>query len=315
MLEALRFCKGSVATKDFMPALTHFIIENGHVRGFNGVLALSSPIPFDIKCNPKADILIKAIAQCTETIQLAMTPAGRLSIKSGKFKCLVPCVEGGEIHPKPEGEIVNFDGDELLKGLKAVAPFIGDDASRRWSNGVLVEKGSLFATNNKMLVQYWAGLEFPCVVNIPREAIKEMLRINESPVYAQLTKNSISFHYSGDRWIRTQLYDHTGWPDLSPILDKPSVQTEIDQELFEGLEALKPFVDKAGLIIFQQQCITTHDDPAEATTFDLPWTINVEGRYNIAYLELLKDTAKTSWPAPCLFQNDRLRGALIGLKP
>lgn len=318
MLKSLKFVVGSVAKKDFVPALTHFVIENGLVRGFNGVMALSSPIPFDIACKPKATTLIKAIANCDDTVQLALTPAGRLSVKSGGFKAFVDCLQEDTPHAMPEGQVVNFNGQALLAGLKAVAPFIGDDASRRWANGVLVEKGSLFATNNVMLVQYWIGANFPCVVNIPRDAVREMLRINEAPIFAQLAENSISFHYSGDRWLRTQLFDTTQWPDLGRILDNPSQQSKIDPLMFKGLEVIKPFVDKLGTVIFHQQRITTHDDEGDGASYDLPDFIGEEGRYNIQMLELLNGSAKTidwgTYPKPCLFQGDRLRGAIIGMK-
>ena len=40
VLSALKFVQGSVAKKDFVPALKHVVIENATVRGFNGVLAL-----------------------------------------------------------------------------------------------------------------------------------------------------------------------------------------------------------------------------------------------------------------------------------
>ena len=317
MLDALKFCAGSVASKDFIPALTHFVIENGHVRGFNGILGLSSPIPFDISCKPKATTLIKAIAACTGTVQLAMTPAGRLSVKSKGFKAFIDCVDGETPHAVPEGQIINFDGQLLLDGLKAVAPFIGTDAARAWANGVLIEKQSLFATNNVTLVQYWLGIDFPSVVNIPRDAVKEMLRINEPPIFAQITEGSISFHYLGDRWLRTQLYDSSNWPDISKVLDKPSTQSLVDKSIFDALEYLKPFTDKQGSILFLDGKLTTHTHDNEGAEFEVE-SVNVEGKYNIDMLNLLKGSAKTidwtTYPKPCLFMGERLRGAIIGLR-
>ena len=76
MLTSLKFVQGAVAKKDFLPALTHFVIENGTVRGYNGMLALCSPIPFDIACKPKAESLVKAIANCNETVTLSLTQRG-----------------------------------------------------------------------------------------------------------------------------------------------------------------------------------------------------------------------------------------------
>lgn len=48
MLKDLKFVQGAVAKKDLLPAMTHFRIENGHVRSFNGQMAISSPVAFDL---------------------------------------------------------------------------------------------------------------------------------------------------------------------------------------------------------------------------------------------------------------------------
>lgn len=316
MLESLNFVRGSIAKKDFIPSLKHFVIEEGKVRGFNGTLALCSPIPFNIACKPRAADLIKAIGNCDETVQLGLTPTGRLSVKSGSFKCFIECVQESTPHALPEGEVVKFDGEALLAGLKEVAPFIGDDASRRWANGVLFEKQCLLATNNVTLVQYWVGFDFPYVVNIPREAIKEMLRINEAPIFAQVTEQSITFHYNGDRWLRTQLYDTASWPDIARILDQPSKQLPINQDIFAGIEVVKPFVDQMGSVFFLDGKMATHRDENEGASFDLD--MQFDGCYNIKMLELLQGSVNTidwsKFPGPCQFQGTRLRGAIIGMK-
>lgn len=317
MLTALKFVKGSIATKDFVPELKHFLIEDGRVSGFNGVLALSSPIPFNIACKPSAEPLIKAIGNCEDSnaVLLSLTPGGKLTVKSGKFKAHVVCIEGETAHVKPEGSIINFDGEAFYAGIKAVAPFIGEDASRKWAQGVLVKERSLFATNNVMLVQYWLGVEFPCEINIPLPAIKEMLRIKEAPLFAQIAENSITFHYSEDRWLRTQLYSLTEWPDLGRILNQPNSPTPIHPELFDGLEVIKPFVDSMGSVRINNGVITTHADETEGASYEVPGMIN-EGIFNIEMLALLKGAAThvdwTLYPKPCLFHGGLLRGAIVG---
>ena len=317
MLTELKFVQGAVAKKDFLPALTHFVIENGTVRGFNGMLALCSPIPFDIACKPKAESLVKAIANCTETVQLSLTPAGRLSVKSGKFKAFVDCVEGETPHAMPEGEVVAIDGAALLQAFKVVSPFIGDDASRPWSNGVLLLGQSAFTTNNIILVEYWTGAAMPRPLNIPRAAIKEILRIDEPPVSVQLTENSISFHFTGDRWLRTQLFE-TKWPDLTRVLNKESKPAPLDPRLFEALKTIKPFADKMGRVVFKGGGkIATHDEEAEGASFEIEG-FDHTGVYQLEMLTLLQNGVKTiDWslyPSPCMFFGDRLRGAIVGMK-
>lgn len=319
MLAELKFVQGAVSKKSLVPALTHFAIENGTVRGFNGRIALSSPIPFDIACKPKAIELVKAIGNCTDVVKLSLTPAGRLRIASGSFKAFVDCIEGETPHATPSGERYEVDGEMLLAGLRAVAPFIGDDASRPWCNGVLLRGPSLFATNNVTLVEYWAGVELlPLEVNLPHDAIKELLRIGEAPVGIQMDANSVTFHYVGRKWVRAQLLATT-WPDLARVLDRgvENPPVPIDPRLAEALTTLKPFADKVGRVLFQPTGLATHAQDGEGAAYDIdgwPYT----GIYNIEMLELVAATATTvdftSYPKPCLFFGDRLRGAIIGMR-
>lgn len=316
MLKELKFVQGAIAKKDFLPAMTHFAIEGGTVRAYNGTLALCSPLPFDIDCKPKAGPLVQAISNCTDTVTLSMTPAGKLRIQSGKFRAFVDCVEGETPHVSPEGEQVEIDGEAMLKAMKQIIPFVGDDASRPWTNGVLLRGQSAFATNNVCLVEYWLGVQMPCTVNLPRVAVKEMLRINEAPTHAQVTKNSISFHYTDGRWVRSQLLS-SEWPNLAKVLDKPANPIPINERIFEGLDTIKPFADKMGRVFIQGDTLLTHLDGDAGASFEVTG-LNCEGVYQIEMLKLLQGAANTAdfsaYPAPCLFYGDKLRGAIIGMR-
>lgn len=316
MLEELKFVQGSVARKDFVPSLTHFSIENSTVRGYNGTIALCSPIPFDIACKPKAEPLIKAIANCVETVQLALTPAGRLSIKSGKFKAFVDCVEGETPHVMPSGEHVAIDGASVLAAFKLLYPVIGTDASRPWSNGVLLVGESAFATNNVVLCEYWTGAAVPQPINVPRAAIKEMLRIDEAPESMQMDANSLTFHYSGGRWLRTQLLE-TKWPDLAKVLNRESNPLPLDTRIFEAMDTIRPFCDKLNRVLFRPGRIATHEDETEGASYEVEG-FDHTGIYSFDMLRLLQDSVQTvdfsTYPNPCMFFGERLRGAIIGMR-
>ena len=319
MLKELKFVSGAVAKKDLLPAMTHFCIEGGHVRSYNGTLALSSPIAFNLDCKPKATDLVKAINNCNETITLSMTDTGRLRIQSGSFKAFIECVQGDTPHVMPEGEEIHFDGEQLLKAVTTLERFVGSDASRPWSNGILLRGQSAFATNNVCLVEYWTGFQFPLVVNIPLLAVREMLRINEAPTHGQVTENSITFHYEDGRWIRTQLYN-TEWPDLAKVLDAPCKAEPLSDIIFEGAESLKPFADKMGRVYLEGETMRTHLDPNEGASFSLEGHVpyDLEGIYQIEMLKLLKGVATSIdfslFPSPAIFYGDRLRGAIVGMK-
>lgn len=317
MLKELKFVQGAVATKELIPAMTHYRIEQGHVRSYNGRMCLSSPIALDIECTPNAKAMYKAISCCEEATVVSVTPGGKLSVRSGKFRALIDTLQGEALHPQPEGQPVAFDGETLLKAFKVLYPFIGTDASRPFTTGVLLDGSSAYATNNTCLVQYWIGNSFPARLNLPRFAIKEMLRIDEAPTHAQLASDSITFHYTDGRWIRTQLLN-TEWPFdiIGKLLDQPSNAQALPKDFFKGLSIIKGQVDGASRVYMVDGQLRTHTNPDEGAAYELD--LPCDGLYNIHMLSLLEGVATkadfTPYPGPALFFGPAIRGAIVGMR-
>lgn len=317
ILESLKFVQGSVAKKDFLPAMTHFVIENKTVRGYNGMIALCSPINFDVDCKPHAGELVDAITQCDTTIALSMTEAGRLRVVTEKYTGYAKCVTEETPHVLPEGEMVQFPGEQMLQAIKAVEPFISDDASRPWSNGVLLRGQSAVATNNVCIVEFWVGVPFPRTVNLPHAAVKELIRIGLVPTHAQFSERSVTFHYADNRWLRTQLFA-TEWPDVSKILDVECNPTPVNPELFIGLAKIRKRADKMHRVFIKDSILSTEEKEGDGPRYKVDG-LQCEGIFSIHMLELLSDIAETidftTYPRPCLFFGKGLRGAIIGMKP
>lgn len=315
MLQELKFVQGAVAKKDFLPVMTHFQISKGFVTAYNGTLALHAPLPIDLECKPKATHLVQAIAKCSETTTLSMTESGKLRVQSGKFKAFIDCIEEEFPDVEPEGDTVQIDGEQLIQAFKILYDFIGEDASRPWSNGILLRGQSAFATNNVCLIEYWLGFNFPVDANIPMIAIREIIRIGKIPTHIQLSEKSITFLYENDKWIRSQLFS-TEWPNLSKVLDRENNAIIINKVLFDGLEIVKPFVDKLGRIYFSTNCIKTHSSESEGASFELE-DFEHTGIYQIEMLKLLENVVERidfdAYPNPCIFYGNRLRGAIIGM--
>lgn len=315
MLEALRFVQNAVASKDYVPELMHFKIKDGTISSYNGVLSLSCPINLDLEVYPKAVPFIKAVQTCKETVQLHMTANGKLSVRSGKFKALIECLPETVSAVAPEGVVTKLPGG-LLGTLKILAPFIADDASRQWARGILLRGQSAFATNNVCLVEKWLEYSFPVEVNIPRPAVLELLRIGEEPESIQMTENSVTFHFTNNRWLRTQTYS-LGWPDLAKVLNTNNHPEPIPPDLFNAITDLSPFVDDGGRIYFNAEKLSTSSSSHEGATVEVTG-IPDKGIYNFKQLLLLEKVAKqidfNGYPGPCIFYGDSLRGAIIGMK-
>lgn len=315
MLDALRFVQGAVARKDFVPALQHFHIQGGTIRGYNGMMGLCCPIDLNLDVCPKALPFIKAIQTCRDTIAIHVTTTGRLGIKSGSFKAFVDCITEPFPEMVPEGEVVPLNG-ELLGVMKLLSRFIAEDASRPWARGILLRDQSAFATNNVCLIEYWLGYHFPAQINIPKAAVTELLRINEEPIALQVADNSATFHFGGDRWLRTQTYP-TDWPDLAKILDMPATLIPVPEGLWQGLEDLAPFADDLERVFIKDGSIATSRADGGGAEVDLDG-VNVPACFSLKQLRLLEGVALSidlsSYPAPCAFRGERIRGAIVGMR-
>lgn len=319
LANTLRFVRGSVAKKDLMPALTNFRIEAGRVQGYNGKIAISAPIDFDINCTPKATTLVAAIDRCNEEgVQFGMTKAGKLSVKSGKFRAYIDCIEGPTAHVTPVGDTVPINGEAFMSALATLQPLIGNDANKQWSNGILFDGQFAYATNNVIIGQYWLGFNVPFPVTLPREAVKELLRIGEPPVRVQSSENAFTAHYANGVWIWCQLIE-SKWPNMGAIIDKVQGHPiDVNPELFDALDNVRPFLDATGRVVLEPGVVRSMNASDECgAIYELPWIMN-KGHFHVEMLLKLKTVAKqidlSCYPNPCPWYGENVRGAIMGLR-
>lgn len=324
MLNAIRFVQGAVARKDFVPSLRHFHIADNRITAYNGVVALSSPIDLAITATPKAEQFGKAIAACKDKVSLTVTTAGRIGIRSGTFRAFIECTDEPFPVVMPTGQPLPLNG-AFMQALHRVSPFISDDASRAWSLGVLFQGKSLIATNNVIAVQAWVGQDAPFArtVAIPKEAIYEMLRINEEPTGYQLDDTGMTLHYENGRWLQTRLLS-TGWPDVIGLLDavhgEATTFADKGEEILPALETLAPFLDADNRVYYGHCLLSTHrpGNDAQGASVDIAATVGA-GVFNHAMLTKVArvatkmDLSHENGPR-CPFVAEGLRGVIIGYR-
>ncbi len=315
MISSLKFVKGAVAKQGFIPALTHFRISRGTVRGFNGQLALCAPIASDLDCCPNAGQFIKALEVCDETVTMHLAKNGKLVVSSGKFKSLVDCVEPASFPDiQPSGQFVNI-GPEIYDALFSLEPFIAEDERRPWACGILLEAQSAFATNNIVAVECWHGAGLPFRVNLPAASVRELLGIGEAPNRLQFEANRVSFHWPDGRWMATQLLDAT-WPDVGPMLDAAHEPGEaVSREFWEALEQLLALCGKGDGCYLLGDRIATSPDP-EIEGCSVLVACHEKGIYNAQQLMKLRaggvQIAWSAYPKAVPFQSGKLRGIIAG---
>ena len=316
MLKTLKFVRGAVATKDYVPVLTHFCIRQGRILGYNGRIALNSPIALDLEANPRAEQFVRAIATCEQEVALSVTPAGRLAIASGGFKAFIDCTTEPYPDVRPSGQHVYPTG-HFVAALRRLLPFVAEDASRPWAMGILLHEYSAYATNNILIAEGWLGFKFPVTINLPKTTAEELLRIGEEPIGMQVDAASITFYYEGDRWLHSVLYT-TAWPDVTKILarfDTTRRWEKVPVELFKSLKDLRPFVDDAGRIHVSPAGSATSTDTGSGASVMLPlWDKSM--CFNVDQLMLLDGVAQWLNPDehPYLWIGEGIRGAIAAMR-
>ena len=327
LIDSLKFVMSAVAKKDNVPALNHFVIENGYIKSFNGQLALAAPIALSFSCKPKAVLLYNALSECTGTIQLTLTPGGKLGVKSGAFRAYVDCFVGDTYDISPVGTThqLNYaNSANLLLALKTLYPFVGTDTVRLWSTGIMLTDTAALAGNNVIFAEVLLACGLPNKVNLPRMLVAELLRIGKEPSSIQLTDTIVTFHYTTGEYVRSQLLP-TSFPNMSSLFHVDATPVPINKEFFDGLSALKPFVDKKSadgedahnaVVYFTPQGLSTSNIEETGAQYVVEG-VPIKGAYNLNMLLLLKDIMKQAdfsrYPDPMLFFGDNVRGAMVSL--
>lgn len=302
--------------------LQHFEIRDGRIRSYNGVMMLSAPIDLPVIATPRADQFTKAIAGCGDApIALSMTGTGRIGVRAGKFRAYVDCVDT----PFPVEDRLGFLRQaplSVLATLKLLAPFMAIDASRPWAMGVLFDGPQAYATNNVVLVNT-AMTPLTCErkICLPREAVLEMLRINEEPVAYYLEDNAITFGYEGGRVLHTRLQS-SEWPNVQGVI-KAAFDLSgrdlapIPEDMVQAMAAIKPFVGDDNRIHYGGNMLCTSLNPNEGAGYEIG-DCNGQNFFNHAMLELVVSRAKQAAfgaeSARCPFVGDGFVGVIVGCR-
>lgn len=316
LLKKLKFVSGAVSNSAVVTEMNHFAIENGNIRATNGVISMGCPVDFPVSCAPNAPTLRKALEHCEDVLSMSMASGERLLVKSGRFKAFVPCADLANLpHPKPTGMPVEYNGELLRDAFEKLHPFVSKDSLRPWATGILLRGPSAFATNNACLAECWVGVSPPVPVNIPLLAIKEVLRIKDSPSRVMMDDWSITFMYDDGRWIKSQLLE-TEWPNVYSILDAPNNPVPIPTELFDAVRAVSGFTTETRTVRFQDGCVCSGGSAAEGASYEVEG-LPAEGVYRADHLLLLDGVATTAdfsrYPQAALFFGGNMRGALVGM--
>lgn len=317
LLQALEFCS-VVSDKLGAPHETHIGLRNKCAVAFNGIVAAGAPIVEDIYCYAHTLTLVEALSKCSESYSLTQLDNERLSIKSGKFKATVPCLDPLLMpSAEPDPQIVGIT-NKFRDAVEAVGVLASENAQHVLTASVLMNGASVISTNRVMLLEYWHGLDLPPNVPLPKEFVKALVRQKKNLTGFGFSKSSATFWYEDGYWLRTQLYADE-WPDVSRILNREANLWSIDPAFFQALDAVSAFSDD-GNVYSKLNLLCSHPHEGIGATFECSG-IPAGFVYPIKQLKIMQPFAKSvdymcngvHNSSYCLyFVGDECRGVISG---
>ena len=314
LLDALRFV-GSVLKAEGTINETHILLKDNLAVAFNGVLAAGCKIQEDICCAPNNKLLIDALSKCGDNLSITQIDQSKLSIKSDKFKAIVPC-----INPKlltvaiPDISVAPMD-DKFKTAIEAVGVLANENADNVVAASILMNGQSLIATNRVVIFEAWHGLNLPLGLALSK-AIVQPLNNSKKLVGFGFSKSTATFHFEDLSWIRTQLYAGA-WPDLKGILDGACNPLAVPVDFWKALEAVTPF-SLDGLVHFDNNRLQSHPDENAGASHEVLGLIKGP-IFNAKQLKLIQPYAKQIDFAASAkngtmlkFFGESIRGAIAG---
>lgn len=287
LLEAVQFL--SCVTSDTgAPYETHILLANKTATATNGVLAAGQIIEEDIFCAPHNSTLISALKKCGQEFSLTQLDVARVSIKAGRFKAVVPCIDPTTLlNPMPDNPVAIIDG-RLKEALSVIEPIKTPNPQRVIEASFLLNGQTVIATDGKIILEYWHGIDLPPNVAIPKALIPAIINHSKNLSHFGFSTSSATFYFEDGSWIKTQLYAEK-WPNTDHILNKPSEALPVPVDFFVGLNAVKDFSEN-GTVHFDNGAIKSHRDEGKGAIYEVPGLIKGPV-FSHKYLSMLKDIA------------------------
>lgn len=268
--QALNFVKVAQHDKQNDLALrTHCRLAAGYVVAFDGVLALGYPIDEELNLCPQTFRLIDALKRCKQALSITQMENNSLVIKSGGFRAVIPCLNPAALpYAGPDQQVGVLD-NTIREGFALLNPIVTGAGPTTVEASLLLQNNSMVATDRQVMLEFWHGISLPDGLAVPKQAINAICKIDLDLVGIGVSDRTITFHYDGGAWLRTQLYAEQ-WPDISKILNAgdPSKAQPVPPAMFEAIDAVSSFSTDGAIHTLEGQ-ISSHTTPDAGASYEL----------------------------------------------
>lgn len=311
LLDALKFV--SICQKKVGEQQVQFcIIANKWIAASNEVLTVAAPIAEDFECNAHTHQLIDALKQVHGDLQMVALSEHCLSVKSGNFTGLVPCIADG---------ILNIDGpdascalisDALKPALVSTASLTVENAPNEYLAGILLQANSAVGTDGATMIEHWHGLNLPTML-VPRQAALAVAKCPKVLTGFGYSGPTATFWFEDGSFIKTKLFK-SNYPNYSIALDIENLNPfPIPEGLYPAVKLIEPFC-QGGNVFFNEGFIYSDEEKTNASSYKFE-AVPDNTTFSVKRLLQILPHAKSAHfykeRRCCYFFGENLRGALM----
>ena len=259
LLTALEFVAITQPKRSPNPAYEHCRLFGNQLSACGPVLSASVGIKEEIQCCPDTQKFLHALKQCPETVNLTLLPTKELSIKSGNFHAIIPCIEQVDIPTIfPDSKQLSIE-IQFQQALEQVGKLADEHSKLILYSSVVLLNGSVIATNGDVILEAWHGCTSPNPVLLPKLFISALARTKSKPLYLLgWSSDSLTAHFPDGSWLSRPVYRLIQrCPTCKVSLSIPSTgYIPVPLGLWAAVNRLAPFSND-GRIYFKQEGICT----------------------------------------------------------
>ncbi|AXC34309.1 DNA polymerase processivity factor [Escherichia phage Shy] len=313
-LEALKFVSAA-QKKGGHIYQQHVVIQNQTISAFDGQLTIGRRIEEDLTACPQSDLLAAALGKCGEQFSITQGDNSRITIQSGKFKAVVPCVDLTSMpttYPDPNIAVID---NRIKEGFAAVMALATEGAASVLEASLLLQANSVYATNKIVVLEFWHGIDLPPGLVIPKAAAQVIAKSERDLVGFGFSASSATFWFDDESFIKTQLFSEC-WPNVDAILNKNVNPWPLPDGFFDAVKAVASFT-ATGNVYFAKGEMRSHPDGLDGAQYEvegLPAGQAYNGKLLLMIEPYMLSADFTSYNGQAFFFGDGIRGAIAGIR-
>jgi len=297
------------AHKDKNNAASNIYVNDGLMQSHDLVCGITLQVDSDFNFCCNAAKLNQVVSKCDPDKLKLTLKNGKLEVKSGRIRSKIDTMPLDSYPYFEQMEAYSEYEANILEDLKDLSKFTDPDDVRLFMQGVLIHDNAIVATNGHVAVKKTIELPVMDASNIPTKSIIKLSSAKLECSKLSVAENSVEFIFNGGRMFTKKI--SSPYPDVDRIISDIENPTVIES-FIDDLKTINSMCSDDKTVVIGDN-LETRDGSTKIEGVNLP-----ECCFNSDYLINIASVAHSidlsTFPAPCPFEGDNIKGAIVGIR-